>query len=232
MTAVDPHAPTLESGPVTQMLWQASAPIFAAIMTHPFLTGLTAGSLELERFAFYIAQDSHYLREYARALSSLADRAPEGTTTAMFDRHAANALAVEQSLHSGIIAEIGQATDAALPPPSPTTVAYTSYLLATVHARPFVEGLAAVLPCYWIYAEVGNALVKQSSPHPLYARWITTYGGEEFNAAVAEVLALTDRVAAHADQPGLDAMARHYLTAARYEWMFWDAAYRRERWPL
>ena len=32
---------------------------------------------------------------------------------------------------------------------------------------------------------------------------------------------------------GQEARARdHFETGARYEWMFWDAAWRRESWPL
>ncbi len=238
MTRTGAPTPTLATGVVTETLWRASAPIFDAIMEHPFLAGLTAGTLELDRFSYYIAQDSHYLRDYARALSTLAGRAPDAAATAMFSRHAANALLVEQSMHSGILDELGLSGGSggsggsALPPMSPTTLAYTSYLLATVHGRPYAEGLAAVLPCYWIYAEVGTRLLRQSSPNPLYARWIATYGGEEFAAVVGEVLALTDRVAAEVPGVVRETMQRHYLTSARYEWMFWDAAYRREGWPV
>ena len=76
----------------------------------------------------------------------------------------------------------------------PTTLAYTSYLLRSCHQGSFAEGLAAVLPCYWIYAEVGTALLARGSPDPLYARWIATYGGEEFGRIVADVLAVVDRV--------------------------------------
>jgi thiaminase/transcriptional activator TenA len=117
-------------------------------------------------------------------------------------------------------------------PLSPTTLSYTSYLLATVHSGSFTEGLAAVLPCYWVYARVGAALLGQGSPDPRYQRWIDTYAGEEFAAVVADVLTFAD---AH----GLDLSAaddararKHFAVASRYEWMFWDAAWRLEQWPL
>jgi len=89
-----------------------------------------------------------------------------------------------------------------------------------------------VLPCYWIYAEVGAALLERSSPDPLYARWIATYGGEAFGKIVADVLALVDRVGETIGPAEEVAMREHVVTTSRYEWMFWDAAWRREAWPV
>jgi len=115
---------------------------------------------------------------------------------------------------------------------APATRAYTSYLLATVYGGNFADGLAAVLPCYWIYARVGQDLLERGSPDPDYQRWIDTYTGEEFAEVLAEVLALVDRTGPTLG-PAEETRARaHFATTARYEWMFWDAAYRREDWPL
>ena len=47
-----------------------------------------------------------------------------------------------------------------------------------------------MLPCYWIYARVGEELLVRGSPDPLYARWIAMYGGAEFQAVVDAVLEL------------------------------------------
>lgn len=222
---------TTKTTPLTTQLWAGCEGVFGAILDHPFLAGLATGELDRERFAHYVVQDAHYLRRYARALSTLAGRAPDEATTAMFAAHAANAIAVEQALHEGFLAELGLAADR-LPGPAPTTVAYTSYLLAVTQGGSFAEGVAAVLPCYWIYWEVGKALLARSSPDPLYARWIATYGGEEFAAVVRPVLDLTDRLGDDVSALERARMAEHYATASRYEWMFWDAAHRMEVWPL
>jgi thiaminase (transcriptional activator TenA) len=114
----------------------------------------------------------------------------------------------------------------------PTTQAYTSYLIATTYGGSFADGLAAILPCYWIYARVGTALLERGSPDPRFRRWIDSYGGDDFAATVAQVIALTDRVGLNLD-PAEEAVARaHFVTTARYEWMFFDAAYRLEDWPV
>jgi thiaminase (transcriptional activator TenA) len=214
-------------------MWSAMEDVFARILAHPFVAGLTDGSLPRDAFAHYVVQDALYLVDYARALAVVGAKGPDEHAIAMFASHARGAIEVERSLHLGLFAELG-ITEAQVraAPVMPTTLAYTSYLLRSCHQGSFAEGLAAVLPCYWIYAEVGARLLARSSPDRAYARWIATYGGEEFAAIVADVLALVDRVGAPASAPEQAAMRAHVVTTARYEWMFWDAAWRRETWPV
>ncbi|HTO11732.1 MAG TPA: thiaminase II [Candidatus Binatia bacterium] len=218
---------------LTRELWTAMAPIYAAILRHPFLTGLTDGSLPRESFVFYAVQDALYLREFARSLALAAARAPEDDWIIMFSDHAATALRVERSLHEGFFKELGLSpADVNATPLAPTNLAYTSYLLAVAHGAPYHEALAALLPCYWIYWEVGKTLERAGSPDPLYARWIATYASAEFGAVVRAVLEATDAVAARLQPAERAAMQRHVLTTSRYEWMFWDMGWRREAWPL
>ena len=217
----------------TEELWQSIERIYAAILRHPFLTGLTDGSLPRESFQFYALQDALYLREFARALSLAAARSPQDDWIIMFNQHAAGALRVERALHEGFFREFGLGPqDVAATPLAPTTLAYTSYLLRVAHAEPFHEVIAALLPCYWIYWEVGKEVERAGSPNPLYARWIGTYASKEFGSLVQAVLGATDETAARLQQAEREAMRRHFLVASRYEWMFWDMGYRREGWPL
>ncbi|KAA0095934.1 thiaminase II [Mycolicibacterium sp. P1-18] len=216
----------------SRRLWQEIEPTFAAILSHPFITGLTDGSLDTDAFAHYLAQDVHYLRDYARALAVVGAKAPTLADTAMFARHAADVLDVELGLHGTLLPALGLPASAIDAEVMPTTRAYTSYLLATAYGGGFAEGLAAILPCYWIYERVGAALIERGSPDARFQSWIDSYGGEEFAAAVAQVLALTDEVGRTLN-PAEEAVARaHFAATARYEWMFFDAAHRRERWPV
>ncbi len=214
-------------------LWVGAAPIYDKILSHPFVEGLTDGSLPRDVFRQYVVQDAHYLRGYARALAVCAAKAPTEDDTAMFNSHASGAIQAEQQMHAEFMGELGgSAAEAALEPLTPTTLAYTSYLMASTYGGSFAEGLGAVLPCYWIYARVGAALADRSSPDPLYARWIAAYGGEEFQAVVANVLSVTDRIGEEISAAEQARAYEHFVATSRYEWMFWDAAWRRETWPL
>lgn len=225
--------PTTTDPRTRDLLWGCAEDIYAAVLAHPFLSGLIDGTLPQESFRHYIEQDAHYLRGFARALSVCAAKAPDEDGTVMFAQHAAGAIAAERDLHAALMGEMGSSSaEAAAVPVAPTTQAYVSYMLATAHGGSFPEAVAAVLPCYWIYARVGDELLARSSPDPLYARWIEMYGGDEFQGVVEAVLELTDRIGADASESERAAMCRHFTTASRYEWMFWDAGYRRETWPV
>lgn len=214
-------------------LWDGIQPTFTAILAHPFVTGLVDGTLDTDAFAHYVAQDVHYLRDYAKALAIVGAKAPTLADTAMFARHAAEVLDVELALHGSLLPQLGLDPETVGGAPVlPTTQAYTSYLLATSYAGSFADGLAAILPCYWIYARVGASLLELGSPDPRFSSWIDSYGGEDFAATVGQVLDLTDRVGSTLNPVAQNAARIHFETTSRYEWMFFDAAWRRETWPI
>lgn len=228
MTLTPPVAAAL-----TDRLWDGIAPTFEKILAHPFLTGLTDGTLPEETFQFYVLQDALYLREYARCLALAAVKAPTAQGCEMFAAHAQSALSVERALHEAYFAGWGLAPEeVAAVGPTPTTVLYTSYLLRVAHANTFEELLGAILPCYRIYWEVGRRLVALGSPNPTYQRWIDAYGSEKFAESVARVEDAANRASADLPESRLGAVRHQYLMASRFEWMFWDAAYRREAWPI
>jgi thiaminase/transcriptional activator TenA len=214
-------------------LWRAAESIYGAILAHPFIHGLTDGTLEHESFKFYIVQDAHYLRYFAQSLSLAAAKAPSDEWLVTFNQHANEAMQVERALHGSFFTEFGlSAAEVWSTALAPTNLAYTRYLLATVYARPFHEALGALLPCYWIYWEVGKQLEREGSPDPLYQRWINTYASAAYGATVRQVLALTDQIAATLTPAQRQAMCEHFVITARYEWMFWQMGYSREQWPV
>jgi len=163
----------------------------------------------------------------------VATRAPDAAQTEMFARHAAGIVAVEMSLHDTLLADLDidpGAVDAT--EEAPTTLAYCSYLLAATRGGTYAEGVGTVLPCYWIYAEVGKYLLERRSPNIRYQKWIDTYGGEEFDAEVRDVIAVADALGPSLTAAERARAHRHFRTTSRYEWMFWDMAYRKETWPV
>jgi thiaminase/transcriptional activator TenA len=163
----------------------------------------------------------------------VASRADAPSQAEMFARHAADAIAVEKTLHGSLLTDLGiDPASAEQAEPAPANLAYTSYLLATVGHGSYAEGVGAVLPCYWIYWEVGKELLRRGSPDPRYQRWIDMYGSEEFGSVAQAVIDVTDEMG-----PGLGTaerarVHRHFRTTSRYEWMFWDMGYRQEAWPV
>lgn len=212
----------------TDGAWVQTAAVRAAIDAHPFLTGLQDGTLPRERFGAYLAQDAHYLLAYARVLALCAAQADDAEDIAFWSAGAHNAIVVERSLHEAHVA------DFTLVQPSATCTAYTSFLLGLGARGSYPVLTAGVLPCFWIYQDVGTRLIERVgdlSGHP-YGDWIGTYGDPAFAAATEQAKDVVDRVAAQAGPSVRERMASAFDTSARFEWMFWDAAWRLESWPL
>lgn len=217
----------------TGQLWAEIEPVYEAILTHPFIKGLTTGELSTDSFVQFISQDTHYLQEYVRVLLTIAAKAPDFAATKMLTTHAAAAAAAETGLHAELMTGLGRDPAELLAfDMRPTTRAYTTYLVATAFSGSFADGLAAVIPCFWIYAEVGKHLQQAGSPNPVYQRWIDSYGSDEYLSEVLLALDLTDEVGAGLGAADEARARRHFAMAARYEWMFWDAAHRLEAWPV
>ncbi len=211
--------------------WERNAALYETIRTMPFNEELAAGTLSRPRFEQYITQDAHYLIGFGRALALAATKAPEPDLIVQFCDAAKEAIVVERSLHGSFFADWG--IDAAAfeaTPVSPGAHHYISFLVGTAFAEPYEVVLASLLPCFWIYGEVGKDIVKRAAPNNPYQAWIDTYASEHFDLAVRTMIELTDKAAASASPKTIDAMHSVYATSTALEFRFWDSAYKLERW--
>ncbi|MEM4781423.1 MAG: thiaminase II [Halalkalicoccus sp.] len=209
-------------------------PIWDAIHEHPMVRGIGDGTLDEEPFRRWVRQDYYYLIEYNRVFALGAARAPDLARIERFADLLSETVSTEMDLHRSYAANFGiSEADLEATEPSPTTRGYTDFLVRTAATGSFGELVAALLPCMWGFAETGKRLAREGLPdHEGYAEWIETYSSEEFVELADWCAELLDEVAAGA---GDDRKARYreaFLTSARYEYLFWDAAWTGEEWPL
>ncbi len=212
--------------------WQQTARLRRAIDALPFNTELAAGTLARDRFQHYITQDALYLGQFSRALAIAAAKAPDTATLQSFAQSALGAVAVEHALHEQYLRafEVDPATLAAAEP-APDCLAYTSFLIAAAYHEPWEVLVAALLPCFRIYWEVGCAIAAKSALANPYRAWIDTYADPRFGEAVQGVIATADRAADAASAATRTKMLAAFTRATQYEWLFWDGAYHRRGWP-
>ena len=208
-------------------------PIRQAILAHPFITGVGAGTLPVEKFKYYVLQDYVYLIDYSRVLALASARAPDLESMGWFAGLLDETLNTEMELHRSYCAQFGitrKELDATRP--APTTVGYTSYLLKVAHQGTFGELVASLLPCQWGYWEIGDQLARLGEPKqaPLYCQWIQMYTSTEFAELAQSLRAMADRLGQRAGPDELAAMAEAYLTSLRFEHRFWEMAYTLEGW--
>ena len=221
-------------GEFSTAAWSATEHLRGDIDALPLLTELADGTLEPHRFSEYLAQDDFYLRGYGRALATLAGRAPTAEATAFWALGAGESVAAEVELHATLMADPRLAGQPRAAKASPTTRAYVSFLQASVAFEPYPVGVAAVLPCYWVYADVGERLAATASQlagHP-YSAWVAAYVDPAVREATATAIRLLDEAAAQADAPTRAAMLEAFEAATWYEHEFWARSYELEAWPF
>lgn len=209
------------AGPWTAALWAAGGETWRQILDLPFVRALGDGTLDEDLFSFYLDQDALYLRDYSRALATLSARADTAKGQVHWAAGAHEAIAAESQLHEGWLAN-----RARLGGPSPITMGYTNFLRAFTAGEDYVVGAAAILPCYWLYEEVGAVLSLQNHEGHPYADWLSLYGGEEFAADVARSLAEVEHAFEVASPAQRVRAAQAYLSACVYEREFFDQAHR------
>ncbi|MSO90971.1 MAG: thiaminase II [Acetobacteraceae bacterium] len=213
--------------------WRRTASLRQAVNALPFNTELAAGTLSAGRFQFYVVQDALYLGQYSRALAIAAARASDAPALHVFAQSALEAVSVEQALHAGYMKQFGVNSEQfANTEPTPDCLAYTSFLMTAAYHEPWEVLLAALLPCFWIYWDVGTEISRHAAADNPYRAWIDTYADQNFGATVRAVIGITDRAAA-ATTPAMRArMMAAFIRSTQYEWMFWDSAYQQRGWPI
>ena len=198
------------------------SPIIHQIKTHPFNLELGMGSLCRDRFAYYIEQDMHYLKNFSNCHAIIAAKAPTPYKHSFF--HYADKEFIEEQAHVHAffqqhfnLRKTKQTT--------PATIGYTNYLLRTVSREPFEIAVAAALPCFWIYKEVGLSISQCSKSDNPYARWIEAYSRPEFGNSTNEMISIFDEVSLRTTEAVREKMLNAFHTSTKWEWHFWNDAY-------
>lgn len=215
-------------------LYRLAQPVWEAQHSHPFVQGIGDGSLDIEKFKFWVRQDYLFLIDYARLLALAVARVPDLDSMRRFADLVHSTLNVEMDLHRSYAAEFGISTaELEAEEKAPTTRGYTDFLLRVAALEEFSGLIAALLPCMWGFSDLGQRLAQGPGPaDERYAKWIEMYSSEEFAELAVWCRALVDRVAAGLPEDTLRRMEDAFLTSSRYELLFWEMAWRQERWPV
>jgi len=211
------------------------ATLWERIFTHPFLVEIGAAVLPLDKFRFYVKQDYAYLIEFARCLGIAAAKAGDRETMRIFSSLLNASLTIEVEMLESLGEKLGiSPSDLRSTEFAPTNIAYTRHLLYVAYSGTVGEIIAALLPCMWTYQEIGERLGESEAlrRHAIYSEWCATYRSKEYIELVNWYRDLADRFASESGSSVRKKMRGHFLLSSRYEYMFWDMAYRQETWPL
>jgi thiaminase/transcriptional activator TenA len=205
-------------------LQDAVADLMPKIYQHPFNQELAQGTLPIEKFIFYLSQDALYLVDFSKALALTATRLPDNEQSELFIQLTIRSLNAERDLHIKLLKEHPKSQHK-IAQQNPLFFMYTQYLLRMASTATVEESVASLLPCFWIYQQVGQrANAKKISNNP-YQEWINLYSSPEFNDSVDLVITTLNKLAAQASIHCKQKMLRAFRLATLCEWQFWQAAY-------
>jgi thiaminase/transcriptional activator TenA len=218
----------------SQRLRRRADAVWEAQHRHPFVRGIGDGTLDLEAFKFWVRQDYLFLIEYARVLGLAAAKAPDLETMTRFAGLLDETLRVEMGLHRSYAAEFGiSEEELEREEMASATRAYTDFLVRTAAVGDFAELVAALTPCMWGFCEIAQRLAAGPKPaDDRYRRWIEMYSSPEFAELARWCRDLLDRLAQGLRAKEQQRLENAFLTSSRYEYLFWEAAYRCEGWPV
>lgn len=214
--------------PVSDRLHMAAAPVWEKCLKHPFVTGIGDGTLDVEKFKFFMLQDYLYLFDYAKVFALGVVKARDPELMRIFARNVDAVLGGEMNIHRAYMKRLGVTEDQVFAVrPALDNLSYTNYMLSVASAGTTMEIAASILACSWSYAEIGRALARipGALEHPFYGEWIQGYASEDYAATNDALIQLMNDLAKDASEEQLEYLTEIFVNCSRYELGFWDMSW-------
>lgn len=213
---------------VADRLHAAAAPVWEKCLKHPFVTGIGDGTLDVEKFRFFMLQDYLYLFEYAKVFAMGVVKARDPELMRTFARNVDAVLDGEMNIHRAYMKRLGITEEQIFAVrPALDNISYTNYVLSVAGNGTPTEIVASILACSWSYAEIGQALAKipGALEHPFYGEWIQGYASDEYAATNDALIRLMNELAKDAPEEQMKYLTEIFVNCSRYELGFWDMSW-------
>ena len=214
---------------VVDRLLAAAKPIWDRYHDHPFVKGIEDGTLDKEKFRYYILQDYLYLEEYAKVFAIGVAKAESLEMIRLFAGYINVLTDGEMDIHRGYMGELGitqeelDSTERAI-----DNLSYTSYMLRVAYEETQVEILAAILSCAHSYEMIAKRIIENnpdSVNHPFYGEWIKGYASDTYTKENVTLMAHLDRLTENYTEAQIQHLIDIFVISSRYEEKFWDLSW-------
>jgi len=213
-------------------LWAGVESIWETVVTHGSVTEMADGFLDRERFHVYFDQDYPFLRDWAIPLSLATAKAPDFDAAREIVGFLHLGLGGEEGLFQEAFRERGISRKAVAGLQYlPTTQNYSGYLRTLAYEGTFTEVVATLLAVEWPYLDWAQR-AEETGRKPggrYYQTWIDIHTSPGMSRFVSWLRSLVDESAPTAVQQ--DRLQEIFRDVLRYEYQFFEMAYRGESWP-
>ena len=214
-----------------QTLLDAVKDIWSQYHVHPFVLGIRDGTLDREKFRYYIIQDYLYLMDYARTFAIGVAKSRSKETANLFAKYIA-VMNGELDVHSGYMGKLGVTQEEIeTAKQSLDSLSYTSYMLRVAYEDGEAEILTAILSCAYSYEVIAKKMVADapdSVNDPFYGDWIRGYASERYAGENAVLLDILEKMTGQYTESQLDHLKEIFVACSRYELAFWEMSWNRK----
>lgn len=204
----------------SMIAWNKINNVYQAIIQHPFNQELILGTLNPKKFNYYIEQDYLFLQSFAKSLTLIASRFYNDKESIIFIKLAESTIAARQNIVFPFLNAGENYKNLSI-----SCFAYTNYLLQISAIQPVELAVAAILPCYWIYYEVGRYILQHTNLSNPFSKWISTYSREKFNKHLLEITKIFNEFALNSTNETQQKMYNEFYKSSVLEWHLWNDAY-------
>lgn len=213
-------------------LKQNSIDMWQKILSHRFVTELSANVLPMNKFVFYLRQDHYFLERFCRFLQSTKQITKDDRMRKWVDCLYSSTVDFEMGMQKQLLDSLAALSSSPCNTaahrkffPCRTTLDYTSYLINTSSSGTFSEIVSVMAPCPWTYLEIAQKLSKIPILNEVYGKWVEFYSSTDSCRQVVEIKEILNRIGEKEDEMSKDIMKNHFANACKYEYLFWEMAY-------
>jgi len=210
-------------------LKEKAAKVWEEGYNHPFVQEIGRGTLDKEKFKFYLLQDYLYLLQYAKVFATAAVKSDTEELMTNFTKIQHSILTNEMNLHRKYMAGFGiKPEEAESVKSSLYNRTYTANMLAVGYTGGLAEIIATVFPCAWTYSDWAQRLKKQYADKlegNFYADWLERYASPEFESSFEWFYDTLDRLVANMPDAQRERIEEIFISSVEFEYLFWDMSY-------
>lgn len=215
-----------------ERLLDATKDIWKKYNEHPFVLGIQDGTLDKEKFRYYIVQDYLYLEDYAKTFAVGVAKAKSLKIANLFAKYI-NVMNGELDIHNGYLAKLGVTQEEIESTPRALdNLSYTSYMLRVAYEEGQAEIFAAILACAYSYEIIAKNIVKNnpsSVDDEFYSDWVKGYISDGYAAENAVLLEVMDSLTEEYTEQQIQHLTDIFVACSRYELAFWEMAWNMSR---
>lgn len=215
-----------------ERLLDATKDIWKKYNEHPFVLGIQDGTLDKEKFRYYIVQDYLYLEDYAKTFAVGVAKAKNLKIANLFAKYI-NVMNGELDIHNGYLAKLGVTQEEIESTPRALdNLSYTSYMLRVAYEEGQAEIFAAILACAYSYEIIAKKIVKNnpsSVDDEFYGDWVKGYISDGYAAENAVLLEVIDSLTEEYSEQQIQHLVDIFVACSRYELNFWEMAWNMSR---